>query len=64
MYSVSIHDATDPRFGGRFKDLLRDAGDIVENDIILIRKFSQGYYDLEIVKTFDSRYKTYFALFA
>lgn len=61
-YSVDINSATDPRFGGSFKDLLRAAGDISVDDIISIRKMD-GYYDLEIIYPEDKRYETYFSLF-
>lgn len=61
-YLVDINSATDPRFGGKFKDLLRTCGDVNVDDIISIRKFD-GYYDLEIVRPSDSRYETYFILF-
>jgi len=61
-YNVDINSATDPRFGGDFKTLLRDLGDVSVNDVISIRKFD-GYYDLEIIRPSDSRYKTFFMLF-
>ena len=61
-YDVDINSATDPRFGGSFKTLLRDLGDIEVDDIISIRKLD-GYFDLEIIRPSDSRYQTYFILF-
>ncbi len=61
-YNVDINSATDPRFGGDFKTLLRDLGDVSVNDVISIRKFD-GYYDLEIIRPSDSRYQTFFMLF-
>ncbi len=62
-YSVDINSATDPRFGGEFKGLLRDLGNINTDDIISIRKFDEGYFDLEIIRPTDDRYQTYFRLF-
>ena len=61
-YLVDINTATDPRFGGDFKALLRDLGDISIDDILSIRKMG-GYYDLEIIKHSDPRYSTYYVLF-
>ena len=63
QYAVDINSATDPRFGGKFKDLLRSYGDVNVNDIILIRKYD-NYYDLEIIRPSDSRYETYYGLFS
>lgn len=55
-YEISINDATDPRFGGGFKSLLRDDGDVNENDYIIFYKKNQKY-ELEIVRTSDDRFQ-------
>lgn len=62
-YSVDINAATDPRFGGEFKQLLKDSGEISVNDILFIRK-KKDVYELEIITPSDSRYETYSMLFS
>lgn len=52
---VTINSATDARFGGDFKNILRAEGDVEENDIIIVYKDVSNYV-LEIVNQKDSRY--------
>lgn len=52
---VSFNNATDLRFGGDFKNIIRAEGDVVENDIILVYKYANKYL-LEIVNQNDSRF--------
>lgn len=54
---VTINSATDPRFGGDFKKILRDEGDIIEGDILLIYKY-QNRYMIDIVNQNDNKYNT------
>lgn len=60
---VTINSATDPRFGGDFKKILADEGRADINDILLIYKKDSEHYDVEIVKSGDSRYLALFILF-
>lgn len=59
---VTINAATDPRFGGVFKQLLEKEGGVSENDLVAIYKNGKKY-QLEIVKKSDSRYETLFQMF-
>lgn len=56
-YDVTINNATDPRFGGGMKSLIRDEGDCELNDILKIVKLSNNKYELSIIKTNDDQYK-------
>lgn len=60
--TVTINNATDPRFGGSYKTILQKEGGIEENDFIVTYKYSKGYA-LEIIKSSDNRYKTYSDMF-
>ena len=62
--NVTINDATDPRFGGEFKELLRhEVGTINIDDLILIKK-EGNVYILEVIKLSDGRYDTFFNIFS
>ena len=52
---ATINSATDPRFGGDFKKILRVEGDVIEGDILLIYKY-QNKYVIDIVTQKDSKY--------
>lgn len=54
---VTINSATDPRFGGDFKQLLRKEGDVSEGDIVLIYKY-QNHYVLDIITEQDEKYES------
>src|SRR5574344_1429676 len=54
---VTINSATDPRFGGDFKKILRDEGDVSEGDIILIYKY-QNHYVVDIVTKTDTKFNS------
>lgn len=54
---VTINSATDPRFGGDFKKILRDEGDVSEGDIVLIYKY-QNHYVVDIVTQSDSKFNS------
>ena len=62
-YKVTVNNATDRRFGGEFKSLLRDLGDISTNDIIVIFKLSNGY-SVDLIKQNDSKYETLSNMFS
>lgn len=59
---ITINSATDPRFGGKCKDLLSKEGGIVVNDLIVFYKGNKEYL-LEIIKFDDKRYTTFSELF-
>lgn len=59
---VNINNATDPRFGGEFKQILKKEGGIEENNLIVIYRINNKY-ELEIIENNDKRYSTYFSLF-
>lgn len=61
---VTINNATDPRFGGAFKQILSDEGDSDVDDLIVIYKGSNNSYEMELCTKTDSRYKTFFDLFS
>ena len=54
---VTINSATDPRFGGEFKNLLRAEGDVSEGDIILIYKYP-NHYTLEVINQNSPKFAT------
>lgn len=54
---VIINSATDPRFGGDFKQLLRKEGDVSEGDIVLIYKY-QNHYVVDIITKQDAKYES------
>lgn len=54
---ATINSATDPRFGGDFKKILRDEGDVSEGDIVLIYKY-QNKYVIDVVTKKDSKYNS------
>lgn len=54
---VTINSATDARFGGIFKTILRCESDVKEGDILLIYKY-RGYYELEVVSKGSQIYET------
>lgn len=55
--TVTINSATDPRFGGDFKNLLRYEGDVSEGDIVVIYKY-QNHYTVDVVNKNDEKYNT------
>lgn len=59
---ITINSATDPRFGGKCKDLLSKEGGIVVNDLIVFYKGNNEYL-LEIIKFDDKRYTTFSELY-
>ena len=59
---ITINSVTDPRFGGKCKDLLSKEGGIVVNDLIVFYK-DRNEYLLEIIKLDDKRYTTFSELF-
>lgn len=59
---ITINSATDPRFGGKCKDLLSKEGGIVVNDLIVFYKGNNEYL-LEIIKLDDKRYTTFSELY-
>lgn len=54
---ITINSATDPRFGGDFKQLLRKEGDVSEGDIVLIYKY-QNHYVVDIITKQDAKYES------
>ncbi len=61
--TVTINNATDPRFGGDFKSLVTNEGRADVNDILLIYKLDATNYVLEIVKQDDARFFGLMVLF-
>lgn len=61
--TVTINSATDPRFGGDFKSLLKNEGDVELNDIVMILKMGKYNYKLEIIKAMDERYNYFNSLY-
>ena len=59
---VNINSATDPRFGGEFKQILKKEGGIEEDNLIVIYRINNKY-ELEIIENNDKRYNTYSSLF-
>lgn len=47
IYNVIINDATDPRFGGEFKEIYRE-DHAKEGDILIIKKREDGQYELSV----------------
>lgn len=52
---VTINSVTDPRFGGYFKSLLREEGDVSEGDIVVIYKYSK-HYKVEVIGQNNPKY--------
>lgn len=62
-YNITINAATDPRFGGQFKNLLEDEGGVELDDLFIIYKSNNSSYILEIINKNDFRYNIWFSLF-
>ena len=54
---VTINTATDPRFGGDFKKILREECDYSEDDIVLIYKY-QNNYVVDVVTKEDPKFNS------
>lgn len=54
---VTINAATDPRFGGDFKKILREECDYSEDDIVLIYKY-QNNYVVDVVTKEDPKFNS------
>lgn len=61
--NVTINNATDPRFGGAFKQIMANEGNPDVDDLIVIYKTNSYTYEMEICSKTDERYKTFFGLF-
>ncbi len=62
-YVISINNKTDPRFGGDFKKMLVEEGNVNVNDLLFIYKNTDNKYEIEIVKPDDERYFSYMVIF-
>lgn len=54
---VTINTATDPRFGGDFKKILREECDYSEDDIVLIYKYQTNYV-VDVVTKEDPKFNS------
>lgn len=61
--TITINAATDPRFGGDFKNLLDDEGGVSVDDLFVIYKSNNSKFTIEIIKKNDPRYLVWFPLF-
>lgn len=60
--TVTINNATDPRYGGDYKTILNSEGGIEVDDLILTYKYNNRY-EVRIIKKSDEEYNTFFGLF-
>ena len=61
--TVTINNATDPRFGGAYKSILDAEGGLKIDDLILTYKLGVERYQVEVIGNNDTRYNTYSSLF-
>lgn len=60
--TVTINAATDPRFGGAYKNILEAEGGVEVDDLTITYK-NRNDYSIEIVRPRDNRYPVFFAMF-